>query len=62
MEECPVHPVTQPGVSCMNCSYIQSKRHPRACDESECMLCSMRDCPRHCPDHYHHDGCPSCDI
>jgi len=31
-----------------------------ACDADECEICSVRDCPRKEPLHYHHDGCPAC--
>lgn len=36
--------------------------HPQAkdCEEDECWICAIRDCPHHEPLHYHHDGCPSC--
>lgn len=36
--------------------------HPQAkdCDEDECWICAIRDCPYHEPLHYHHDGCPAC--
>jgi hypothetical protein len=37
----------------------RSKTH-EPCERDECTLCSMRDCPRHEPLHYHHDGCPAC--
>lgn len=37
----------------------KSKTHA-PCEGDECELCSMRDCPRHEPLHYHHDGCPAC--
>lgn len=30
------------------------------CQEQECVLCSMRDCPSGSDLHYHHDGCPEC--
>lgn len=33
--------------------------HP---SDMECDLCSILDCPANCEDHYHHDGCPSCDV
>ena len=33
--------------------------HPVACEASECLECSVRDCPRGEPMHYHHDGCPA---
>lgn len=37
--------------------------HTVLCEDPEsCWICSMRDCPRHDPMHYHHDGCTSrCD-
>ena len=28
----------------------------------ECSLCSVLDCPGNEPLHYHHDGCPHCDM
>ena len=37
----------------------RSKTH-EPCGADECTLCSMRDCPRHEPLHYHRDGCPAC--
>lgn len=40
--------------------------HPTrdACDAEggECSICAWRDCPHHEPMHYHHDGCPACDV
>ena len=32
------------------------------CPNDECYICSVRDCPENEPLHYHHDGCPHCDI
>lgn len=36
--------------------------HPSAdkCQEDECWICAVRDCPYGEPLHYHHDGCPAC--
>lgn len=36
--------------------------HPikAVCDEDECFICAVRDCPEREPLHYHHDGCPAC--
>jgi hypothetical protein len=34
--------------------------HPQACGLDECWICGMRDCPHNAPEHYWHDGCPSC--
>jgi len=36
--------------------------HPptNECPDMECMVCGMRDCPQGAPEHYWHDGCPSC--
>lgn len=31
-------------------------------EAEECSLCSARDCPYMEPLHYHHDGCPMCDM
>lgn len=36
------------------------KKHPKNCDEDECIYCGYRDCPHQEPLHYHHDGCPAC--
>lgn len=38
--------------------------HPptKDCPYLECTICSERDCPHEDPLHYHHDGCPSCNI
>lgn len=30
------------------------------CQDYECGLCGVRDCPFGCELHYHHDHCPSC--
>lgn len=30
--------------------------------DGECLACGERDCPQGEPMHYHHDGCPSCDM
>lgn len=30
------------------------------CDDDECMICAIRDCPTQHILHYHHDGCPDC--
>jgi hypothetical protein len=30
------------------------------CQNDECMICSIKDCPEDDALHYHHDGCPSC--
>lgn len=32
------------------------------CENDECSVCAVRDCPHREPLHYHHDGCPACDI
>lgn len=32
------------------------------CTIDECLACGERDCPHAEPLHYHHDGCPACDI
>ena len=32
------------------------------CPVDECEACSVRDCPHGEPLHYHHDGCPACDV
>lgn len=34
------------------------------CDKEggECSECSKIICPHHCPDHFHHDGCPACTV
>lgn len=33
-----------------------------ACEVDECEVCAVRDCPEQEPLHYHHDGCPACDL
>lgn len=33
-----------------------------ACLDLECEVCGAKDCPMGEPLHYHHDGCPSCDL
>ena len=40
----------------------EAKTHPTTqdCDDLECLICSVRDCPNQEPLHYHHDGCPAC--
>ncbi len=30
------------------------------CDEPECEICAVRDCPHREPLHYSYDGCPTC--
>lgn len=32
------------------------------CDDGECMICSMRDCPDGNEMHYDKDGCPDCSL
>jgi hypothetical protein len=32
------------------------------CDDFECELCGIRDCPFGHELHYHHDGCPKCKL
>lgn len=32
------------------------------CKVEECEDCGRRECPHREPLHYHHDGCPACDI
>lgn len=32
------------------------------CPVHECDMCGILDCPRSEPLHYHHDGCPACDM
>lgn len=34
--------------------------HTCFCRSEGCISCSVRDCPHHDVDHYHHDGCASC--
>lgn len=34
--------------------------HTCWCHLEGCVSCAVRDCDHHDPDHYHHDGCPSC--
>jgi hypothetical protein len=38
--------------------------HPATadCSDPECLECGARDCPSGEPLHYHHDGCPACDM
>ena len=38
--------------------------HPATtdCVDPECSWCAERDCPFSEPLHYHHDGCPMCDL
>lgn len=31
-----------------------------SCQDDECLVCGLRDCPHGEPLHYHHDGCPAC--
>lgn len=31
-------------------------------ESAECLACGARACPHHEPLHYHHDGCPACDV
>lgn len=40
----------------------QIPNHPDRllCDDWECIICALRDCPFGEPLHYHHDGCPAC--
>lgn len=47
-----------------NRDHNMDQSHPAAevCDIDECMICARRDCPRGEPLHYHHDGCPCCDM
>jgi hypothetical protein len=39
-------------------------KHPASdkCEVDSCVLCSIRDCPSGCDDHYSARGCPECDI
>lgn len=39
-----------------------ARNHPpyAECDDAECMVCGVRDCPHGEPLHYHHDECPAC--
>ena len=32
------------------------------CDNAECLVCGSIVCPHHEPLHFHHDGCPACDL
>ena len=50
------------GGCCPECLYPLIKDHPsyKDCDDNECMICSVRDCPHEEVMHYHHDGCPVC--
>ena len=32
------------------------------CDDHECMICGIALCPHGKPLHFHHDGCPACNI
>lgn len=34
----------------------------RECQECECIVCGAIVCPHHEPLHFHHDGCPACDV
>lgn len=36
--------------------------HVDTCPNDECLVCGVRDCPDDEPLHYHHDGCPACDV
>ena len=40
----------------------QMPTHPPTdqCEDMECLVCGMRDCPWGEPLHYHHDDCPAC--
>lgn len=45
------------------CFYYEYKwNHPPyiKCDTDECTICSLRDCPKGEPLHFHHEGCPAC--
>lgn len=35
---------------------------PEDCPAGECMICAVTVCPQKEPLHYHHDGCPACDV
>lgn len=32
------------------------------CANPECIVCGAIVCPHHEPLHFHHDGCPACDV
>jgi len=34
--------------------------NPRVCEDSEFMDCAPKYCPHKAPEHFFHDGCPSC--
>lgn len=36
------------------------KVHTCFCRSEDCVSCAVRDCLKHDPNHYHHDGCPEC--
>lgn len=42
------------------CPVIASHPPTGDCDDAECTVCAVRDCPFREPFHYHHDGCPAC--
>lgn len=56
-------PFLSPFYDMMDHLMEDSMDHPptQTCDDMECMICSVRDCPQNDPMHYHHDGCPSCE-
>lgn len=51
-------------VSTMDRIRAEVASHPATadCPDQECLICGYRDCPYQEPLHYHHDGCPACDM
>ena len=42
-------------------SILQAVHKIDNCDATECMICSIAQCPHSEPLHFHHDGCPACE-
>jgi hypothetical protein len=57
-----IHGEAYSGTYCVECLKPQIQDHPsyKDCDMEECFICSIRDCPYECIEHYFHDGCPVC--
>ena len=48
------------GYACEECQKKVRAEHPLDCEDEECSLCGMRDCPSGDETHYWHDGCAEC--
>ena len=42
------------------CPEPANHRDDGECPADECTACAKRDCPHGAPEHYWHDGCPTC--